>query len=154
MRRSEQEITSKAAIEAIIQEAEFCRLGLLDGAQPYIVPLNFGYCDNVLYFHSALEGKKIDLIQRSPKVCFELDVKTKIIEAEKACSWSLAYQSVIGFGKAYLVDDLDEKRKAFAIIMSHYSEKDFQISDKAINGTAIIKVEIDEMTGKQSGSET
>ncbi len=150
MRRSEQEITKKADIEAVIAEAEFCRLGLIDGDQPYIVPLNFGYRDNVLYFHSAKEGKKMELIKRSPKVCVEFEANTRIIKAEEACKWATEYQSVIGFGTASIVDDLDEKREAFAVIMAQYSDKEYQISDKAINGTAIVKVEIDEMTGKES----
>ena len=150
MRRSDREITSEVEIEAIIQEAKVCRLGLVDGDQPYIVPLSFGYQDKVLYFHSALEGRKIDIIRKIPKACFEIDVNTKIIEAKAACSWSAEYRSVIGFGKVGLVEDPDEKRNAFAIIMAHYSEKDFQFPDKTIQKTAIIKMDIEEMTGKQS----
>ncbi|RLD05489.1 MAG: pyridoxamine 5'-phosphate oxidase family protein [Chloroflexota bacterium] len=148
MRRSDREITDQAAIEAIIHEAEFCRLALVDGGQPYIIPLSFGYRDKVLYFHSAVEGKKIDIIKKASKACFEVDVNTKIIEAKAACSWGVEYQSVIAFGEVCLVEDPGEKRKAFDIIMAHYSEKDFQIPNKALQGTAIIKMEIDEMTGK------
>ncbi|MBS1250857.1 MAG: hypothetical protein MAG431_02454 [Chloroflexi bacterium] len=150
MRRKKQEITSKEEIEAIIQEAKFCRLGLADGDQPYVVPLNFGYKDRAFYFHSAKEGKKIDLIRRSPKVCVELDVRTKVVPAEEACQWATEYLSVIGFGKAYLLQDFEEKREAFAILMGQYAEKEFHISEKDIHRTAIIKVEIDEMTGKGS----
>jgi len=150
MRRSEKEITDKLAIEKIINASLVCRLALSDGNQPYIVPLCFGYQDRTLYFHSALEGKKIDILKKNKRTCFEFDVNSEIIKAEKACKWGMKYQSVIGFGKAVLVENIAEKKKALNIIMNHYSDRDFQFTDKAIKKIAVIKIEIEGMTGKHS----
>ena len=150
MRRSEKEITDESAIEAIINASLVCRLALSDGDQPYIVPLSFGYQDRTLYFHSALEGKKIDILKKNNRTCFEFDVNSEIIKAEKACKWGMKYQSVIGFGKAVLVENIAEKKKALNIIMNHYSDRDFQFTDKAIKKIAVIKIEIEGMTGKYS----
>ena len=150
MRRSEKEITDESAIEAIINSSIVCRLALSDGDQPYIVPLSFGYQDRTLYFHSALEGKKIDILKKNNRICFEFDVNTEIIEAEKACKWGMKYQSVIGFGKAVLVENIEDKQKALNIIMNHYSDRNFQFPDKAIEKIAVIKIEIESMTGKHS----
>jgi len=150
MRRSEKEITDESAIEAIINASLVCRLALSDGDQPYIVPLSFGYQDRTLYFHSALEGKKIDILKKNNRICFEFDVNTEIIEAEKACKWGMKYQSVIGFGKAVLVENIQEKQKALNIIMNHYSDRNFQFPDKAIEKIAVIKIKIESMTGKHS----
>ena len=150
MRRSEKEITDESAIEAIINASLVCRLALSDGDQPYIVPLSFGYQDRTLYFHSALEGKKIDILRKNNRICFEFDVNNKIIEAEKACKWGMKYQSVIGFGKAVFVENAEEKQKALNIIFSHYSDRNSQFPDKAIKKIAIIKIEIESMTGKHS----
>ena len=150
MRRSDKEITDESAIEAIINASLVCRLALSDGDQPYIVPLSFGYQDRTLYFHSALEGKKIDIIKINNRVCFEFDVNTEIIKAEKACKWGMKYQSVIGFGRAVLVENIQEKQKALNIIMNHYSDRNFQFPDKAIEKIAVIKIEIESMTGKHS----
>ena len=150
MRRSEKEITDKLAIEKIINASLVCRLALSDGNQPYIVPLCFGYQDKTLYFHSALEGKKIDILKKNNRTCFEFDVNSEIIKAEKACKWGMKYQSVIGFGKAVLVENIAEKKKALNIIMNHYSDRDFQFTDKAIKKIAVIKIEIEGMTGKHS----
>ena len=152
MRRKEKEITEASAIEAIIQKSLVCRLALSDGNFPYIVPLCFGYRDKVLYFHSSLKGKKIDIIRKNQNICFEFDINTEIVKAEDACHWSMKYQSVIGFGKAVLLEDLDEKRKALNIIMSQYSDRTFQFNDATLKGTVVIKVEIESMTGKQSES--
>jgi len=152
MRRKEKEITEASAIEAIIKKSLVCRLALSDGNFPYIVPLCFGYRDKVLYFHGSLKGKKIDIIRKNQNICFEFDINTEIVKAEDACHWSMKYKSVIGFGKAVLLEDLDEKRKALNIIMSQYSDRTFQFNDATLKGTIVIKVEIESMTGKQSES--
>ena len=152
MRRKEKEITEKAAIEAIIKKSLVCRLALSDNNSPYIVPLCFGYKDKVLYFHGSQKGKKIDIIKKNQKVCFEFDTNTEIVKAEDVCRWSMRYRSVIGFGKAVLLEDLDEKRKALNIIMSQYSDRTFQFDDAILKKTAVIKLEIESMTGKQSES--
>lgn len=151
MRRKEKEITEKSAIEAIIHKSVVCHLGLSDGNNPYIVPLCFGYQDRTIYVHGSLKGKKNDIIQKNQNVCFEFDINTEILEAENACDWGMKYQSVIGFGKASFLKDPDEKRKALNIIMSQYSDQPFQFPENALNGTAVIKIEIASMTGKQSG---
>ena len=72
-------------------------------------------------------------------------------EAEKACKWGMSYQSVIGTGKAILVDQSEEKKEALGIIMGQYSDREFSFPDHLVEKTAIIKVEIEEMTGKESG---
>ena len=151
MRRKDKEISDKSAIKSIIEKANVCRLGMVNGNTPYIVPLCFGYHDNVLYFHGSLKGQKIDLIRRNPNVCFEFDLITEPIESENACDWSMKYQSVIGFGKAVFIESSDEKRKALSVIMAQYSDRLFQFPENMLKATAVIKVEIESMTGKQSG---
>jgi nitroimidazol reductase NimA-like FMN-containing flavoprotein (pyridoxamine 5'-phosphate oxidase superfamily) len=150
MRLSEREITDHAAIEAIIRSSLVCRLGLSDENRPYIVPLCFGYQDRALYFHGARKGKKIDMIRKNPHVCFEFDLNSGVEEAESACKWGVSYQSVIGSGKASFVDHHEEKKKALEIIMSQYGEGDFTFSDDIVEKTGIIKIDIEEMTGKES----
>jgi len=150
MRRKENEITEESAIEAIITKSLVCRLAVSDDNSPYIVPLCFGYRDRVLYFHGSLKGKKIDIIKKNQKVCFEFDINTEIVKAEDACHWSMKYRSVIGFGKAVLLEGLDEKRKALNIIMGQYSDRTFQFNDATLKKMGVIKVEIESMSGKQS----
>ena len=71
MRRKDKEIKDKEVIESIIKRATVCRIALSENNVPYIVPLSFGYKDNCLYFHSAPEGRKIDIIKQNNNVCFE-----------------------------------------------------------------------------------
>jgi hypothetical protein len=151
MRRKEKEISDESGINAIIEKAKVCKLGMVNGNTPYIVPLCFGYQDNTLYFHSALKGLKIDCLQNNPNVCFEFDLIAEPIESEEPCSWGMKYQSVIGFGKAIFIEGSDEKRKALNIIMAQYSDQQFEFPENKVKATAVIKVEIGSMTGKQSG---
>ena len=150
MRRKDKQIES-ALVADVLSRAKVCRLGLCAENRPYVVPLCFGYEDNALYFHCASQGKKLDIIRENNNVCFEVDIDCKITEADKACDWGIKFKSVIGFGKAMFVDDAEQKRKALDIIMKQYSEKSFDYPDKSIDNTTIIKIEIETMTGKQSG---
>ena len=151
MRRKDKEISDESDIKAVIEKTRVCRLGMVNGNKPYIVPLCFGYSDNALYFHGSLKGKKIDLIRENPNVCFEFDLLTETIESENACDWSMKYQSVIGFGKAVFVENEDEKHKALNIIMRQYTDRLFQFPKNMLKATAVIKVEIESMTGKHYG---
>ncbi|MCP3944076.1 MAG: pyridoxamine 5'-phosphate oxidase family protein [Desulfobacteraceae bacterium] len=141
----------KSAIEAVIYKSMVCRIGLSENNIPYIVPLCFGYQDNTIYVHGSLKGKKIDILKKNQIVCFEFDTNTEILPGEKPCEWSMKYQSVVGFGKALFLEKIEDKKKALNIIMKQYSDSPFSFSQKAITGTAVIKIEIESMTGKQSG---
>ncbi|NIN98156.1 MAG: pyridoxamine 5'-phosphate oxidase family protein, partial [Anaerolineae bacterium] len=147
----DREIEDRVAVESILREATVCRVALSVNDIPYVVPLNFGYEDGCLYFHSAPEGKKIEMIRHNSNVCFEVDIGHELVEAEKACDWTVRYRSVIGFGKAFLAEDPEEKRRALDIIVGHYSDTSYEYSNAALSRVAIIKVEIESMTGKQSG---
>jgi hypothetical protein len=153
MLRKDQEITETSAIEAVIRSSVVCRLALSDKDQPYIVPLCFGYEDNTLYFHSGVKGRKLEILRKNPSVCFEFEVNVGVLKAEEACSWNMAYQSVIGFGKAVFLEDMPEKQKALGIIVGQYSDKKLQLPNAKLRKTVVIKVPIDSMTVKKSSSD-
>jgi nitroimidazol reductase NimA-like FMN-containing flavoprotein (pyridoxamine 5'-phosphate oxidase superfamily) len=152
MRRQEKEITDRSQLEAIIAASQVCRLAMSDGGQPYIVPLCFGYRENRLYFHSAAEGRKIDILRRNPQVCFEFDLDARTVPSDSACGWTMHYHSVIGFGTAEILDGPEDKRLALEIIMKHYAgDGPHHFAGKAFDKTLVIQVTIAQMTGKQSG---
>ncbi len=150
MRRKEKEITDINEIESIIRKSQVCRLALADGGLPYVVPLCFGYKNKILYFHSAKEGRKIEILRRNRQVCFEFDIDARVRSGKTACNWTMAYKSVIGYGTASFIEDTEEKQKALDIIMRQYSEDDFEYSAKALVEMLVIKVDISRMTGKKT----
>ncbi len=151
MRRKDREIIDKSQIEDIIKQSQVCRLGMSDNNIPYIVPMCFGYENDVVYLHGATEGMKIDILKKNPKVCLEFEIDTELIKSDQACNWDMKYKSVIAMGKLSFLETIEEKRKAFNIIMKQYSKDTFSFPDQALNKTAVMKVKISRMTGKKSG---
>ena len=152
MRRNDREITEQESLDEIMKKAQVCRLGVSYENMAYIIPMNFGYADRVLYFHSGPEGQKLMILRENPKSCFEVEIDTQVIPSEKGCNWSMRYQSVIGFGEVEFIEDLDGKRKALEIIMQQYGDDDLKmVEDAKLSGVIIFKLVVSTMTGKKSG---
>ena len=152
MRRQDKEITDKKVIEVILNNADICRIALLDYDRPYIVPLNYGYADKCIYFHSAPSGKKIELIKNYNKVCFEIEYGAEIISTETPCKWTSKYRSLIGYGTVEIITDSGLKKKGLDIIMAHYGKiTDNNYDEKSVEKLVILKLAINEISCKQSG---
>lgn len=152
MRRKDRELTNKADIEAVLKKAFVCHLGLADGAQPYVVPMNYGYEDGHIYLHGAAEGRKIDILRKNNKVCFEMETfDPQIVKVgDQPCDWGTAFRSVIGFGTARLLETNEEKIHALSIIVKPHDGRDFTFPEAMLKLTAVIDITIGEMTGKMA----
>jgi len=150
MRRSELEVVDKTGIREIIRRARTCHVGLCDNGFPYVFPVNFGFRDDTVYIHCALKGRKIDIIRKNPNACVEFVGAHEIIGAEKGCDWSATYESVIGEGVAVIVEDGGEKLEALKILMSQYSDANYEFGEKDANRVGIIRIELRNITGKKS----
>jgi nitroimidazol reductase NimA-like FMN-containing flavoprotein (pyridoxamine 5'-phosphate oxidase superfamily) len=152
MRRADKKIKDNMQINEIIRKANCCRIALVDGNCPYIVPVNFAVSNNHLYFHSAKEGRKIDILRKNNSVCFEMDLESEVVKGQRACSWGMKYVSVIGFGQAFFVEDNAGKKKDLDILMEKYAGKNgFSYDDDELDKIIVIDVKIDTISGKQSG---
>jgi len=151
MRRADKEIKNYQEITAIMQKADVCRIALVDGDCPYIVPVNFAIHDKHLYFHSAMEGKKIDILRKNNKVCFEMEVNTEIIKGKEPCLWGMKYLSVIGFGRAFFIDSPGETEKALDLLMEKYAGAgSFSYNEKIFKKVFVIDIRIEKISGKKS----
>ncbi len=148
MRKKEREIKDRAVIDGVIRRCQVCHLAVCDDGQPYIVPLNFGYDGRFLYFHAALEGRKIDIIKKNNRVGFEFDILHEIVKAEQACKWGAKYESVIGSGTAEILDNLEDKKGALELIMCQYRSDAKDFSEDVMKKTLILRVRILEISGK------
>lgn len=152
MRRKDREITDTALILDIINDCKVFRLALSIEDRPYIVPLNFGYdyTDNAFafYFHCADAGQKLDMIGRNPHVCFEMDCGHALTVAEVACGYSYQYRSVVGRGKASVVQNVEEKKRMLSSLMHHQTGKHFDFTDEQMQHVTVCKIEVKELTAK------
>ena len=114
--------------------------------------MNYGYCMEdgklTVYLHSALRGKKLDMIRANPKVFIELDCDRVPFEGVKPCQYGLSYSSVMGRGTARIVEDAQEKKKALTLLMKTQTGKDFSFDDKLAGIVAIIRIDVAEYTAK------
>ena len=150
MRRDDKRIISKEDLVKILRGGQVCCLSMVDRGKPYVVPVSYGYAENALYVHSAPEGRKIDILGKNPEVCFSIVGDYEIIKSERACFWSARYRSVTGTGKARILTDRDEKEKGFAVLMGHYSDREYDFTGMALDDVIVIKVEIETIEGKRS----
>jgi uncharacterized protein len=150
MRKAEREITEIEEMEQVIMKAEVCRLGMIDDGEPYIVPMNFGYRTGSLFFHCAREGKKLDVLRKNPKVCFELESEACLVKGERACQWSSSYRSIIGWGNAFVLMEEADIKYGLEVVMDHYSPDQKDFDPRSMGLTAIIRVDVGRMTGKRS----
>lgn len=145
--------SDKEKIEGIIHRSMVCRLGLSDKGKPYIVPLNFAYANNSLYFHSAPRGRKLDIIRENPQVCVEFDIPGAFIDHENPCKAGFSYESVILHGTARIVDEVDKKKQALSLLTQRYTGRQTSFSGKEAETVAIIEVPVEQATGKENGIE-
>ena len=151
LRREDKEIIDSEKIEEVIKKATVCRLGLVDRDEAYIVPVNFGYERNAVYFHSALEGRKIELIKKNNKVCFEIDTDVEVNKAEETCDWGMKYRSVIGAGRAHILETDEEKLRGLKVIMRQCAGGEYGFSEEKWDSVLVVEIKIESITGKQSG---
>ena len=63
-------IEDKQRIESIILHCDVCFVGIVDmEGNPYVVPMNFGYEDGIIYLHSGPEGSKVEMLEHNNNVC-------------------------------------------------------------------------------------
>ena len=153
MRRKEREVKDIALIEEIISRCDICRVGFSDNGSPYIVPLNFGYkkgAPSCLYFHCATKGRKIDIIKKNKRVCFELDTDHKLTTGDSACDYSFLYSSVMGTGEIFIVDNEDERQSGLNCLMKKYTgQEKHSYKTGTMKRTTILRLDIESITGKQ-----
>lgn len=147
MRRSEREILDSKELEEVIKEASVLHIGFNDEDGIYIVPVNFGYADDRFYFHSAKEGKKIDLIKKDPLIGFELDVLKEVELHDLSCSSTAYYRSVIG--KGIIQEVIEDKEYAMSKIMEHYGQDKTEFSKEILERTALFMIKVNYMSGKE-----
>ncbi len=152
MTKRERQITDQKQIMDILDKGKVLHLGLCAENEPYVVPMNYGYTmENeklVVYLHSAVRGKKLDMIAANPKVFFAIDCDVVPFEGVLPCQYGVTYSSVMGKGVARIVEDVEEKKKAMSILMKTQTGKDFSFEDRLVSIVSVIRIDVSEYTAK------
>lgn len=150
MRREDKQINDRGELEQIMERAVVCRIAYVRDGAPHIVPVNFAYEANCLYFHSAVEGHKIDSLRKDNRVCFEMETDVELLAANAPCKWTTKYRSVIGHGRVSFIEETEAKRKALDIVTRRYGCGQ-NYSAASLDKVILVKIEIDSLAGKKSG---
>lgn len=150
MRRKRQQLTEAETI-AIIESASSGTLALLgDGDYPYAVPISYVYDNGKLYFHSALEGHKIDAIRRCDKASFCVIDQDDVHGKE----YTTYFRSVIAFGRIHIIEDEQEKLATARRLGNRYNPNDEealrQELEKGLSRMVMIRFDIEHLTGKEA----
>ena len=153
MTKRERQVTDESRIEEILDTAKVLHLGLCVNNEPYVVPMNYGWTREggklVIYLHSAVRGRKLDMLQANPKVFFELDCDRVPFEGELPCQYGMTYASVMGRGTARILEDVAEKEAAMSVLMKTQTGKDFSFNERLVSIVAVIRIDVEEYTAKE-----
>ncbi len=162
MRRTEFKITDKAQIDALLNETNYGTLACIDtDGLPCSVPLNFVYVDEKIYFHGSKNGKKADSLAKNPNVAFSVVKEYAFIPSyfggsEIACPATQYFKSVMVFGMAYFVEEMEQKCEALTKLMQkmqpeggyeeiNYENKKYQAM---LDATSVVAIEPSSVSAK------
>ena len=146
-------LSKQEEIDQIINTAQTCYVGMTDGDDPYVLPMNFAYEPGAVYLHADVKGLKLDILRKNPSVCINFNTDNELFYRHKqvGCSWGMKYRSVNVFGRVEFIDDYDEKNRIMKLVMLKYAGEDYEFSEPSIRNVVIIKVNVGKVTGKAYG---
>ena len=152
MTRRERQVTDINEIIKILDNSKVLHLGLVDGDEPYVVPMNYGYTyENeklTIWLHCARQGRKLDIMKVNPKVFFEMEYGITPFESEVACKYGITYSSIMGRGIATIIEDVETKKIALSSLMKTQTGKDFEFDDRMAEVVGVVKIDVLEFTAK------
>lgn len=150
--RREREVTDINKIIEILDKAKIVHIALVDGDEPYVVPMNYGYTlENgklTLYLHGATEGKKLDLMRKNAKVFFSIECDIEPFSGQVACQYGTSYSSIMGKGNAEIFENPQDKMNGLTAFMKTQTGQDFQFNEKLVSAVSVIKIDVSQFTAK------
>jgi nitroimidazol reductase NimA-like FMN-containing flavoprotein (pyridoxamine 5'-phosphate oxidase superfamily) len=152
VRRKDKEIADTEVLKRILKSAKYVTIAMCMDNQPYLVSLSHGYDEkhNCIYFHCALEGKKLVYLEANNVVWGQAVLDYGYAEGE--CEH--IYASVHFLGKVTFLTDLGEKRSAVECMIRQLDKNPepllARLSNERLEKAAIGKIAIAYMSGKKS----
>lgn len=153
MRRKDREVTEFQQIVDILSRCDSIRIGINGNEYPYVIPVSFGMeiaeGKVVVYFHSAIKGMKIDLLNANNKICVEGDIFIRT--EDTAHGITTRYESVMGFGRCVFLNDITDIIHGLKLICEHYGYSDYQVeSCGSLTHVMVGKITLDKIFGKRN----
>ena len=152
MRLHRRKVEDPKIIREILDECSVMRIGIRDEEGMFIVPVNYGYeleeedgyLRLTLYFHGA------EALAADPETAIEMDCRHEVITGDYSCSYSYAYRSIMGNGKAVLLTGAEEKQYALARLMEHMAPGTvIEFGPEALARTNVYRINVAHFTAKE-----
>jgi nitroimidazol reductase NimA-like FMN-containing flavoprotein (pyridoxamine 5'-phosphate oxidase superfamily) len=153
LRRSEKALDDPKEMEQVLSSVRIMTVACCSGNEPYLFTVDFAWDPQAreLWFHCATEGRKIKILQANPRVCATVVEDRGYVDGE--CDH--AYRSLVLEGKACVVTDLSEKRRALELLARKHERQPeailarFAGNDEAVRKVAIVRISVESTSGKQ-----
>ncbi len=157
MRRDDREVKDEGWIREMLTHAPYGSLATCREGQPFLHTSLFAYDERsqAIYLHAAQEGRKRFNIEANPRVCFSVSRMGRLLPGNTAMEFGVEYASVVVFGKAVIVDDLEEARRGLQMLLDKYfsamkSGEDYRpIQPEELSQTCVYRIDIEQWSGKQ-----
>lgn len=155
-RRCDRALSDRVELVRLMRQSPYMHLALADGAQPYLLPLNFGLEEQegqlLVYFHGAPEGRKAALIGDGARCSLSFVPAYRLVKGGEACAWTAHYASVYAEGVVRPIRDEAERLRALACLMGQLGyEGEPQFAGAVLRRTAVYCIEVDHLAGKRHG---
>lgn len=151
--RRELEVTDMNEIKKILDTSKIVHVAMVDEGKPYMVTMNYGYVLEdgklSLYLHGAKKGRKIDVMKANPNVFIEIECDIQPFSGDVACQYGMAYASIMGDGKATIVEDVEAKMEAMSILMKSQTGMDFTFNERLVSIVTVIRIDVEDFTAKK-----
>ena len=145
-------------IRAFLHRGQVAHLGTVWDGQPFVTPTNYYFDEpgHRLIFHSNLVGRMQANIEHCETVCAEVSEMGRYLPSNVSLEFSVQYRSVMVFGKACVVPDVEEQRRLLHLLIAKYFSpmqlgKDYRpVTDLELKKTAVYELKIESWSGKEN----
>ena len=145
-------VYDRSAIDAILDEALICHVGLVHGAQPFVIPTIHFRIGDELYIHGSAASRMIEHGGSAAALCITVTLVDGVVLARSAFHHSMNYRSVVVLGQARVVSDPEEKLRAFTVLVNRFSpgraERVRAPNEQELKATTLLALPIAEASAK------
>jgi len=141
-------IESKEEIEKILRKGTMGFLGMSKDDRPYVIPMTYAYDDGRILFHCALNnGMKIEYLKANPQVSFTVGRQSgKIIRHPCGASCKSSHDSVVCFGTARIIDDVNDRLRVLNTFNQVLQSGARTVTEKDASNCYAIEITINRMS--------
>jgi uncharacterized protein len=142
----------RAVIDAILDEAPICHLGLVDGGQPIVAPTIHARVGDELLLHGSAAGRAMRALAAGTPACVTVTLLDGLVLARSAFHHSMNFRSVVVLGTARVVEGVEEKTRALEaftekLVPGRWPEVRWP-TPKELKGTKVLALPITEGSAK------